>query len=297
VNVSAAEKIANAVLYEGYMLYPYRPSALKNQQRWNFGTLYPNQFDEVRRGTERSSLHAECLLRAEPGAKVGVLTRFLQLGEADDSTRWNEPVERKVEFTATLGSTGESKAFSFPGGSSAVHGVVRTGFEALKERVLKLCVDLTNETEVDPGAARTDALGHSLVSAHLMLQVQGGEFISQLEPPEPLREMVAKCKNVGCFPVLVGDEHKRDTMLCSPIILYDFPQIAPESVGDFFDGTEMDEMLTLRVTTLTENEKNEMQSADERARQLLLRTEQTAREQLMRTHGVIRSMRAVKSDE
>ena len=55
-------------------------------------------------------------------------------------------------------------------------------------------------------------------------------------------------------------------MLCSPIILYDYPKIAPESAGDFFDGTEMDEMLTLRVLTLTDAEKQEMRNGDPRAR-------------------------------
>ena len=52
-------------------------------------------------------------------------------------------------------------------------------------------------------------------------------------------------------------------LLCSPIILYDYPQIAPESAGDFYDATEMDEMLTLRVMTLTDDEKNEMRRADD----------------------------------
>ena len=51
-------------------------------------------------------------------------------------------------------------------------------------------------------------------------------------------------------------------LLCSPIILYDYPQIAPESAGDFFDGTEMDEMLALRVLTLTDAEKQEMRQGD-----------------------------------
>ena len=46
MSFEAAEKIADAVLFEGYMLYPYRPSALKNRQRWNFGTLYPRAFAE-----------------------------------------------------------------------------------------------------------------------------------------------------------------------------------------------------------------------------------------------------------
>ena len=38
------DRIVNAVLYEGYMLYPYRPSAVKNRQRWNFGVLYPESY-------------------------------------------------------------------------------------------------------------------------------------------------------------------------------------------------------------------------------------------------------------
>ena len=73
--------------------------------------------------------------------------------------------------------------------------------------------------------------------------------------------------------MLVGDEECRNKMLCSPIILYDYPQVAPESTGDFFDGTEMDEMLSLRVLTMTDEEKAEMKLADTRSRHLLERTE------------------------
>jgi hypothetical protein len=80
-------------------------------------------------------------------------------------------------------------------------------------------------------------------------------------------------------------------MLCSPILLYDYPQVAPESAGDFYDGTEMDEMLTLRVMTLTDDEKSQMRGADEHVRNLLERTERTVREQLMRTHGTVRELR------
>jgi hypothetical protein len=66
-----------------------------------------------------------------------------------------------------------------------------------------------------------------------------------------------------------------------------------ESARDFYDCTEMDEMLTLRIVTLTDEEKDEMRLASERARHLLESTEQNAREQLMRTHGTIRSLRRV----
>ncbi len=105
------------------------------------------------------------------------------------------------------------------------------------------------------GAKRDEALPLSFVSAHLLLGISGGEFVSLLDPDPAYREAVAACCNTGVFPVLVGEEPDRSMMFCSPIILYDYPKIAPESEGDFFDGTEMDEMLTLRVLTLTDSRK------------------------------------------
>ena len=94
--------------------------------------------------------------------------------------------------------------------------------------------------------------------------------------------------------MLAGEDGARDTMLSSPIIVYDFPTIAPESPGDFFDGTEMDEMLSLRILTLTDEEKREMSASDERARLLLERTEAFGQEQLMHMHGVLREIRSLE---
>jgi len=154
---------------------------------------------------------------------------------------------------------------------------------------------VVNGSVLPPDAITRDkALLNCMLSAHVILSVEGGEFVSLLDPPAEFRSVVASCRNVGNFPVLVGAEGERDMMLCSPIVLYDYPQIAPESAGDFFDATEMDEMLTLRVITLTDGEKDEMRSGSEQVRGLLQRTEQSAREQLQRTHGTIRSMRTVE---
>jgi hypothetical protein len=133
----------------------------------------------------------------------------------------------------------------------------------------------------------------AFVSAHVLLGVTGGKFVSLLETSEGLRETAAECRNIGVFPVLVGEQGQRDILLCSPIILYDYPQIAPESAGDFFDGTEMDEMLALRVLTLTEEEKAEMRKVDDRARRILERTETLPQDFLMNVHGVIRGLRPV----
>jgi hypothetical protein len=128
----------------------------------------------------------------------------------------------------------------------------------------------------------------ALVSTHTILGVGDGAFVSLLDPPAPWAEAAAACRNIGTWPVLVGAEGDRDTMLSSPIILYDYPQVAPESPGDLFDGTEIDEILTLRILTLTDDEKRAMAAVDERARALLTRTEGLSGEELWRLHGAAR---------
>ena len=79
-------------------------------------------------------------------------------------------------------------------------------------------------------------------------------------------------------------------MLASPIILYDYPEIAPESPGDLFDSTEIDEILTLRIMTMTDQEKREMRAVDERARKILERTELMSDDELLKMHGTLRGM-------
>ena len=118
-----------------------------------------------------------------------------------------------------------------------------------------------------------------------------GQFVSLMDPPDGLRPLAAGCQNVGTWPVLVGDERRREFMLSSPIILYDFPQIAPESAGDLYDGTEVDEILTLRIQTLTDEEKREMRELDDRSRAILERTESLPSEQLAKMHGAVRGLR------
>jgi hypothetical protein len=126
--------------------------------------------------------------------------------------------------------------------------------------------------------------------------MDAGYFVSQTDPPEDLREAVAGCQNTGVWPVLVGDTDARDTILGSPIILYDFPQIAPESKGDLFDGTEIDEILTLRILTLTDEEKQELRVSDPRARDLLERLESAPPEHLLELHGVMSGVRQPQGD-
>jgi hydrogenase maturation protease len=257
------------------------------------------------------------LLRRQVAQQIGEEQRLMPSMVFDGLLfeSFDEAMERSVEAERILLEASQQRIeFSFPGICEAeplhsadgevrgsltrtqheIRGTITLATEAMGDRLLKLTITLSNETELDGDTAtRNLALLRSLVSAHIILMVDGAEFISLLDPPEDLRAVAAACRNEGNFPVLVGDAGERDMLLCSPIILYDYPQIAAESAGDFYDATEIDEMLTLRVLTLADREKDEICRADMRGRDLLQRTQENARQQLMRTHGTIRGLRTV----
>ena len=88
--------------------------------------------------------------------------------------------------------------------------------------------------------------------------------------------------------MLAGPDECRDLVLSSPIILYDHPQIAPESAGDLFDATEIDEILTLRTMALTDEEKREARATDPRAADLIDRLDGLPPEMMERLHGAVR---------
>jgi hypothetical protein len=351
MNLAAVDKIAKAVLYEGYMLYPYRPSSVKNQQRWNFGVLCPQSYSEAQKGGEAWTMQTECLVEGSRLSGLEVRVRFLQLvartvgepilpveklpPEVAPEFRfverlavngrvyqpWQEAIERDLclpVFSIEALSHGEiCEEFHFPVEKQfeylledagkivgvivrerrAVRGAIEVMAEPAAEGVFKISVLIRNTTPYEAcDSGRDAALLSSMASVHTVLGVQDGKFISLIAPPGHLSDAAGHCVNVGTWPVLVGQEGQCDTILSSPIILYDYPQIAPESAGDLFDGTEIDEILSLRIMTLTDDEKREMSQSDERARQVLERTESMPVEQFMKLHGVLRGLHPLKEE-
>jgi hydrogenase maturation protease len=235
---------------------------------------------------------------------------------------WQEAVEEVIEVTEFNLSALEAQPMQWPfrlsakqereavkdeGGlivgavlreKASVAGMIELAAERVKEGVFKLTTRILNISRFDGSCAvsRDEALARSLVSAHTILEARDGEFVSLVDPPEAYREFALACQNVATWPVLVGEDGQRDVLLSSPIILYDYPQIAPESPGDLFDGAEIDEILSLRIMTMTEEEKREMRESDERARQILERTETLPEEQLLKLHGALRGLRRVKGE-
>lgn len=303
--------IARTLLYEGYLLYPYRRSALKNQQRFNFGVLHPLTSERARVHGDPWQMQAQCLVLVGVDTTLDVAVRFLQLtnrtradAAATQAPALQEAVEREGRARRVtldeLGRVAVIETFECPAADARepLRGEIALAAEPIDGAIppcVKLTVRVSNLTEPAPIEPSThdEALLRAFVSTHVALTLTSGAFVSLLDPPPALREAAGQCQNVGVWPVLVGEPGSTDRMLASPIILYDHPQIAPESAGDLFDGTEIDEILALRILTMTDEEKREMRETDDRARQILDRTEGLSEEHWQRLHGAVRGLRHV----
>jgi hypothetical protein len=332
MTLALARLAADAVLYEGYLLYPYRSTAAKNQVRWQFGVLGPPGAADAGLG-EEADLAVECLLEPDDGrATVTVHLRFLQLQrrfaertEPDGSvtpvpelragndvwTTWDEA----VEVERMLGT------FALPALRDGVDVIVQVEGGADVEEVpggrlvrrrwplravaaiaadpdgpqLRLRVAVTNTAAV-PAPDKDAALRSSLIGAHLLMSADRARFVSVIDPPEEARGAAARCRQHRSWPVLAGeggpDGQTSDVVLAAPIILSDHPVLAPESAVPMFDSTEIDEILTLRVLTMTDEEKAQARATDARAAMIIDRCEQMSSDELQRLHGVMRDPHA-----
>ena len=275
--------IADAVLYEGYVLWPYRPSALKNQRRWTFGGVFPRAH-ATRHPDDRCVVRAQCLLEAAAG-DVEVRVRFLHVMRRDapegaEFVPWDEAAEREFGAGDFAIPSGREVDGSIVRSWEALEGTIDLRTEPVEPGVLRVTVEIANRTRWD-GEDRQEALRHAFCSTHAVLRTARGRFVSQADPPERLGAAAEACRQDGLWPVLVADE----VVLASPIILEDHPRIAPESPGDLFDGGEIDQMLVLNLLAMTDEERAAMRAADPRTREILERTEALTSEQLMRLHG------------
>ncbi|MGH9223028.1 MAG: hypothetical protein ACRD2W_04425 [Acidimicrobiales bacterium] len=323
-----ARKVADAVLYEGYVLYPYRASSRKNQVRWQFGVVAPRGYAETDSG-EDWSMQTEILVEAGPNATLDVRLRFLRVQqrqvqagpsfepvadlEVDGRllTSWDEAVEEEVNLTRVdlasllmgervvpLGYSASEEVEEVAGGRvvrsmRALVATMRIGAQVVPgdHPALRLQVRIENETPWGRGgvpATRDEVCRHSLAAVHTLLAVEGGAFISLADPPAWAQAAAKACVNRHTWPALVGDEGQRDVVLSSPVTLSDYPEVAPESPGDMFDATEIDEILALRVMTLTEEEKREARSTDPRAAAIIDRCDVMPEEIFERLHGAVR---------
>jgi hypothetical protein len=353
MNLPLIQKVVDAVLYEGYILYPYRPTSAKNRQRWTFGGVYPLVHCEATGGAEPCHMQTQCLIEGHAETRLEVRVRFLHplardVGELTPPTQpwpddrepefkrvasltvdgqphfsWQEAVEREVIVAdCTLGDLrpqatclpfvfdASRELMPLKDGHGRIHGVllrrqaairgwVEVRLDQVADSVDRLTVRIENHSAMDPaiGVDREEASLYSFASTHTILATEAGAFVSLIDPPEELKDAVAQCENQGAFPVLIGLAGARDTILSSPIILYDYPEVAPESRGNLYDSTEIDEILSLNILAMTDLEKREMAATDPRAAELLARTQALSGSDFMRLHGVLHNPASSRSDE
>jgi hypothetical protein len=323
--------VADAVLYEGYLLYPYRSTSAKNQVRWQFGVLGPPGAVAAGVG-EEPDLSVQCLLApagdAEPAVTVHL--RFLQLQRrgverADPAggytpvpdltvagrtwLAWDEAAERELalgpdalvpgsdrEHRVEVAGGEDVEVLRGPDGRTVgrlvrrrqpLSALVTVSTRSAGGGLLRLGVGVGNVTP-SPLDDRDTATAGSFLGAHLILVADGATFLSQTDPPDRAREAAADCVQHRCWPVLAGT----GAVLASPIILYDHPEVASESAGGLFDSTEIDEILTLRVMTLTDEEKAAARATDPHAAAIIDRCDRLTAADLQRLHGTLRDPRA-----
>ncbi|PZS15598.1 MAG: hypothetical protein DLM57_12320 [Pseudonocardiales bacterium] len=335
MSLKLARTVADAVLFEGYLLYPYRSTSSKNRVRWQFGVLGPQGAAQASLG-EESVMSSQCLLRdGSADGRVTVHLRFLQLQRrcveqaTDDPERfepveqlssgartwlsWDEAVEQEVELAScqltALAQQHRELPVSVAGGTDVetlvddagttvgrilrrrrpIEAVVSLGASPIDDLV-QLSLQVEN---VAPAVSDKDeAIQLSLIGAHALLHAEGAQFVSLLEPPDEAVAAVAACTQHRCWPVMAGLPGDTDIVLVSPIILYDYPEVADQSAGALFDSTEIDEILTLRVMTLTDEEKAQARATDPRAAEIIDRCDSMSPEALAQLHGILRDPHA-----
>jgi len=344
-----ARAVANAVLYEGYILYPYTASAGKNRIRWQFGVVVPHAYAELGTG-EPAEAQTEVLLAcapdtlddlcqpAEAAADVAVLVRFLQVEErrveafaggafapveslvvgGTTYLTFDEGAEREIAIPLRVGSGFAASRVDVPiafgphervellrDGDDAVvrgrivrrlhplHGAIAVTSDPVSADLpllRKVRVRIENHSGVVAGE-RSSALRTAFVSTHVLLHVKGGQFLSTLDPPKEAATATAALVNRHTWPVLAGDSaadaQRSPLVLSSPIILYDFPAVAPQSEADTFDATEVDELMMLSVLSLSDRERDEARATDPRARAIVERAERMGPRELARLHGTL----------
>ncbi len=321
-----ARAVADAVLYEGYLLYPYRGTSSKNQSRWQFGVLGPPGSADAGLG-EDDTLASEFLVSGAHA--ITLVVRFLQLqrrraerelpgagfepvdelsNSAGSWLTWDEAIECEISFGPLTFDDGPR---TLPVAASAATDIeLLDGGRLVRERqevrgaltvtcepdgdLRRVSVRVSNVGEaVDAADGKDSVIARSMIGTHVLAQVVGGQFVSLLEPPPDAAAAASRCAQHRCFPVLAGPPGTSDILLVSPIILYDHPEVAEQSSTALYDCTEIDEILTLRVMTMTDEEKAQARATDPRAAQIIDRCDAMSPDAMARLHGVLRDPHAL----
>jgi hypothetical protein len=259
------EALVSSLLYEGYALYPYTPGATKNATPTPFGIAYPPAYAQECDGAfDRARL--ECVAEPEPGATLRATLRYLA-----PSGERHRASERRVELGPK--PICERATAEFDGGRFTL----RSEPDGDGRVLVRSCVH--NTATVAAGLERAAALADSLISIHVVIELSAGRFASPLENGH---------ESVNIWPVLVTATD--DAVLGAAMVLPDHPQIAPESRGNLFDNTEIEEALVLHVNALTDDEREQAAAEDPVVREMLQRALTVTPDEILGLHGGLKEV-------
>jgi hypothetical protein len=270
----ALEQLLHSLLWEGYALYPYTPTATKNATPTPFGIVYPPAYAAALTSTY-DHLELRCVLEAPPDAVLRAEVRFLAA-----AGKRHQAQERRIELSgAMVGALADSPAHKqasiSPGpGAPPLVVALTLGAQPLGDGRYEVALTVANRTIVSSGLDRAGALARSLISTHPVVRVSGGRFVSPLERP---------CDSVNTFPVIATAAD--NVVVGAAIVLPDHPEIAPESRGSLFDSTEIEEALLLHVQALSDSERREIERQDPAVREMIARAAAATPEEIVALHG------------
>jgi hypothetical protein len=256
------DELVSSLLYEGYALYPYTPGATKNATPTPFGIVYPPRYAADSSATFDLA-RVECLM--EPASAETTLSATVWF--LTPSGERHEAAERSVRVGPLALGAQETERFA--------EGHVILGSVSAPDGLWKVSCAIHNTVDVPDGLDRGGALMHSLISTHLVVQVEDGRFISPLESEG--------CQSVNTFPVLATEAD--DAILGAAIVLPNHPRIAEESRVNLFDNSEIEEALLLHVHALSEDERASIADQDPAVREMIARALATTPEEMIRLHG------------
>lgn len=267
------DALVESLLWEGYALYPYTPSATKNATPTPFGIAYPPAYAE-RLASTYDHLELRIVLRAAPDAVLSAAVHLLApVGERHQARA--EQLTVPGAMVGALAHRPAVKGISVRGpGEPPLEVLLSLSAAGLGPGEYEVVFRVANRTVVSSGLDRRQALERSLLSVHPVLRIAGGRFVSALERPRG---------SVNTFPVLAVPD---DTaVLGAAIVLPDHPEIAPESRGGLFDSTEIEEALLLHVQVLSAAERADIERQDPAVREMIARAAAATPEDIMALHG------------
>jgi hypothetical protein len=273
------ESLLGALLYEGYALYPYTAGAAKNATPTPFGIVYPPAYAQ---GSPAAfdRLRLQGVTQAGPAARIEAEVRFLQAGPEGGHRAAERRLVAAPRSLEELADAPHAQTFEHDG----LTGRMRFSAQPLEAGGWRIALCVHNTTAVDAtGLDRGAAMRASLLSTHPIVHLEGGTFASPLEREGPLGVAVGACESVNTYPILATPDD--DVLVGAAIVLPDHPQLAPESRGNLFDGTEIEEALVLHVMALSDDEREQIASGDPAIRELVARTVAATPEDLVRLHG------------